>query len=220
MATAAIRPTPSPIPGPIPAQSYVVAVTCALGALVDLRDLGTGVHSTEIVELAIAVGAHFGWDTAQLRDLEISATLHDIGKIGIPDSILYKDGALEPAEADRMRRHPEYGWAVLRQLPGFERVALYILHHHERWDGSGYPGKLRGEEIPLGARIISVVDAFHAMTSDRPYRKGIALNVACERLTAAAGSQFDPEVVGLFVEYALEQFRPGAAAAGTAAGLP
>jgi len=92
-------------------------MACALSSLVDLRDLGTGVHSTEIVELAIATGVHFGWDTRQLRELEISATLHDIGKIGIPDGVLHKDGKLDDDEAALMRRHPEYGWAILRQVP-------------------------------------------------------------------------------------------------------
>ncbi len=188
--------------------SFVDAVACAMGALVDLRDLGTGVHSTQIVELAIAVGAHYGWDTRQLRELEISATLHDIGKIGIPDEILHKHQALDATEAALMRRHPEYGWAILRQVPGFEWVALYILHHHERWDGSGYPGKLKAREIPLGARIISVVDAFHAMTSDRPYRRGVAAAEACRRLEQSAGTQFDPEVVAAFVSYAEQQYVP------------
>jgi HD-GYP domain-containing protein (c-di-GMP phosphodiesterase class II) len=188
--------------------SYVDAVACALGALVDLRDLGTGVHSTQIVELAIAVGAHYGWETRQLRELEIGATLHDLGKIGIPDSVLHKEQGLDAGEAATMRRHPEYGWAILRQVPGFEWVALYILHHHERWDGLGYPGKLKGREIPLGARILSVVDAFHAMTSDRPYRRGMPITEACARLTQSAGSQFDPEVVGIFVDYAQHMFLP------------
>ncbi|HUX66908.1 MAG TPA: HD-GYP domain-containing protein [Terriglobales bacterium] len=202
---------------PVVGASFMDAVACAMGALVDLRDLGTGVHSTQIVELAIAVGAHYGWETRQLRELEISATLHDIGKIGIPDSILNKQQALEPSEAAIMRRHPEYGWAILRQVPGFEWVALYILHHHERWDGSGYPGKLKGCEIPLGARILAVVDAFHAMTSDRPYRRGIPIPEACARLVQSAGTQFDPEVVAVFVDYAQQQYLPAAAAAAGAA---
>jgi len=189
-----------------PRASYIDAVACAMGALVDLRDLGTGHHSTEIVELAIAVGAHYGWETRQLRELEIGATLHDIGKIGVPDSVLHKQKALDAAESALMRRHPEFGWAILRQVPGFEWIALYILHHHERWDGTGYPGKLKGREIPLGARILSVVDAFHAMTSDRPYRKGMPVGDACARLQESAGTQFDPEVVAIFVEYAQQQF--------------
>ncbi|MGH9394530.1 MAG: HD-GYP domain-containing protein [Terriglobales bacterium] len=192
---------------------YIDAVACAMGALVDLRDLGTGLHSTQIVELAIAVGAHYGWETRQLRELEIGATLHDIGKIGVPDHILHKQKALDPGEAALMRRHPEFGWAILRQVPGFEWIALYILHHHERWDGTGYPGKLKGREIPLGARILAVVDAFHAMTSDRPYRKGIPVADACARLQQSAGTQFDPEVVAIFVEYAQHQYLPAATAA-------
>lgn len=204
-------------PAAAASASYIDAVACAMGALVDLRDLGTGVHSTQIVELAIAVGAHYGWETRQLRELEISATLHDIGKIGIPDTILHKQQALDPAEAALMRRHPEYGWAILRQVPGFEWVALHILHHHERWDGTGYPGKLKGREIPLGARILSVVDAFHAMTSDRPYRKGLPITEACARLRQSAGTQFDPDVVAIFVEYAQRMYATPPAAADSAA---
>lgn len=192
---------------PVPSAN-LDAFACALGALVDLRDLGTGVHSTQIVELAIAVGAHYGWETRQLRELEISATLHDLGKIGIPDAVLHKQQALSAEEAALMRRHPEYGWAILRQVPGFEWVALHILHHHERWDGTGYPGKLKGREIPLGSRILAVVDAFHAMTSDRPYRKGMPIPQACERLRQAAGTQFDPEVVDVFTTYAGQIYAP------------
>lgn len=201
-----------------PGASFIDSVACAMGALVDLRDLGTGVHSTQIVELAIAVGAHYGWDTRQLRELEISATLHDIGKIGISDDILHKRDKLDQQQQDQMRRHPEYGWAILRQVPGFDLVALYILHHHERWDGTGYPGKLREQEIPLGARIIAVVDAFHAMVSDRPYRRGISAEEACSRLRQAAGTQFDPEVVEAFVAYAQEQYRPAQQAHAAAVG--
>lgn len=189
-------------PNTLASPNAIDAVACAMTALLDLRDAGTGKHSTQIVSLAIAVGAHFGWTTAQLRELELAATLHDLGKIGVPDRILHKEQALDPDEAAQMRRHPEYGWAALRHVPGFKHIALYILHHHERWDGNGYPGGLRGEEIPLGARILSVVDAFHAMTSDRPYRRGMAVEEACKRLEAGAGTQFDAEVVQVFAAYA------------------
>lgn len=180
----------------------VEAVVCALGTLLDLRDLGTGVHSTQIVELALQVGAHFGLETCQMRELEIAASLHDIGKVGIPDAVLHKQSALDEAETAVMRRHPEYGWAILRQLPGLSGVALCVLHHHERWDGGGYPGRLRGEGIPLGSRIVCAVDAFHAMISDRPYRPGMPVAAACERLLAGAGSQFDPAVVTVFAAHA------------------
>ena len=102
-------------------------------------------------------------------------------------------------------------------MPGFEWVALHILHHHERWDGTGYPGKLKGREIPLGARILSVVDAFHAMTSDRPYRKGLPVSEACARLRQSAGTQFDPDVVDIFVEYAQQMYAPAPPAAAAVA---
>lgn len=187
-------------------QTHVDAVVCALGQLVDLRDIGTGIHSTQIVELAIAVGAHFGLQTNELRYLEIGASLHDLGKIGVPDGILLKPDKLSEAEFSLMRRHPEYGWAILRHVPGFEWVSLYILHHHERWDGRGYPGGLKGEEIPFGARILAVVDAFHAMISDRPYRKGMTYEDACRRLEEAASTQFDPTIVEVFVQYVRQQF--------------
>lgn len=189
-----------------PDLNHVDAVACALGQLVDLRDIGTGVHSTQIVELAIAVGAHFGLQTNELRYLEIGASLHDLGKIGVPDGILQKPDKLSETEFSLMRRHPEYGWAILRHVPGFEWVSLYILHHHERWDGRGYPGGLKGEEIPFGARILAVVDAFHAMISDRPYRKGMTYDEACCRLEDAAGTQFDPVIVEVFVQYVRQQF--------------
>lgn len=188
------------------ALNHVDAIACALGQLVDLRDIGTGVHSTQIVELAIAVGAHFGLQTNELRYLEIGASLHDLGKIGVPDGILQKPDKLSETEFSLMRRHPEYGWAILRHVPGFEWVSLYILHHHERWDGRGYPGGLKGEEIPFGARILAVVDAFHAMISDRPYRKGMTYEEACCRLEEAAGTQFDPVIVEVFVQYVRQQF--------------
>jgi polar amino acid transport system substrate-binding protein len=200
-------PNPSEI---LDAQAHIDAVACALGQLVDLRDIGTGVHSTQIVELAIAVGAHFGLQTNELRYLEIGASLHDLGKIGVPDGILQKPGKLSETEFSLMRRHPEFGWAILRHVPGFEWVSLYILHHHERWDGRGYPGGLKGDEIPFGARILAVVDAFHAMISDRPYRKGMSHEDACQRLEEAAGSQFDPVIVEVFVQYVRQQFAPPA----------
>jgi len=187
-------------------QLVTNAVACAMGQVLDLRDLGTGLHSTQIVELALAVGAHFGLEHQQLHDLEVGATLHDLGKVGIPDTILRKDGALTAEEREVMQRHPEYGWAILRQVPGFARIALYILHHHERWDGSGYPGQLQGDSIPFSSRILAVVDAFHAMVSDRPYRRGLPVEEACRRLEAAQGTQFDPGVVAVFAQYARQQF--------------
>src|SRR6202158_1920656 len=149
------------------------SVICAFNQLLDLKDLNTGVHSTRLAEWGMRVGQEMGLEEAELQNLEVAALLHDIGKVGIPDSILRKPGRLDPEEYALMKKHPEYGWAVLRMLPGFERAALDILHHHESFDGKGYPAGLKGSEIPVVSRIVCVIDAFDAMVSSRPYRKGL-----------------------------------------------
>ena len=149
------------------------SLICAFNQLLDLKDLNTGVHSARLAEWALHVAGEFGLDRDCLGDIEVAALLHDIGKIGIADAILNKPAKLTAEEYELMK-HPEYGWAVLRQVPGMERASLMILHHHENYDGTGYPGGLKGEEIPIGSRIVSVIDAFDAMVSTRPYRQGMA----------------------------------------------
>jgi HD-GYP domain-containing protein (c-di-GMP phosphodiesterase class II) len=131
--------------------------------------------------------------------LEIGALLHDIGKVAVPDSILGKPGRLTDEEFEIVKRHPEFGWTVIRNLPGLEHTSLQILHHHENFDGTGYPAGLKGAEIPIGARIVSVIDAFDAMISTRPYRAGLPLEEVIRRLHAGSGSQFDPLIVQAFV---------------------
>src|SRR5215468_6329960 len=132
------------------------SVICAFNQLLDLKDLNTGVHSTRLAEWGMRVGQELGLEEAGLQNLEIAALLHDIGKMGIPDAILRKPGRLDPEEYALMKKHSEYGWAVLRMLPGFERAALDILHHHESFNGTGYPGGLKGQEIPIVSRIVCV----------------------------------------------------------------
>src|SRR5437660_4230961 len=122
------------------------SVICAFNQLLDLKDLNTGVHSTRLAEWGVRVGQELGLDEAALQNLEVAALLHDIGKVGIPDAILRKPGKLDEDEYSLMKKHPEYGWMVLRMLPGFEHAALDILHHHESFDGSGYPAGLKGAE--------------------------------------------------------------------------
>ena len=178
------------------------SVICALNQLLDLKDLNTGVHSTRLAEWSVRIGRDLGFDDAALRDLEVAAILHDIGKIGTPDHILKKPAPLTHEEREIIKKHPEYGWAVLRVVPGFERVSLFVLHHHEAFDGSGYPAGLRGDEIPIGSRIVSVMDAFDAMISSRPYRKGLSLEEAIRRLEAGIGTQFDPVVTPRFIAMA------------------
>jgi len=187
-------------------QSQLLAVRtsviCAMNQLLDLKDLNTGVHSTRLAEWAVRIGRDLGLDDECLRDLEAAAILHDIGKIGVPDAILRKPAKLTDEEYAVIKKHPEYGWAVLRAVPGFERVSLFVLHHHEAFNGTGYPAGLRGDEIPIGSRIVSVMDSFDAMVSSRPYRKGLPVEEAIRRLEADTGKQFDPIVTPKFIALA------------------
>jgi HD-GYP domain-containing protein (c-di-GMP phosphodiesterase class II) len=146
-----------------------------------------------------------GVPEADLYQMEVAALLHDIGKIGIPDSILKKEGKLTDAERALMNKHPEYSWSILRLLPGLEKASLYALHHHESFNGAGYPAGLKGEEIPIGSRIVSVIDAYDAMISNRCYRQGLSHDEAVRRLLESGATQFDPVVVRTFVEIAKEE---------------
>src|SRR6201987_3093317 len=191
------------------------SVICAFNQLLDLKDLNTGVHSTRLAEWGMRGGQELGLEESELQNLEVAALLHDIGKVGIPDAILRKPGRLEPDEYALMKKHSEYGWAVLRMLPGFERAALDILHHHESYDGKGYPAGLKGTEIPVVSRIVCVIDALDAMVSSRPYRKGLPYQEAVRRLILASGTQFDPVVVQCFLSFAQTEMAGVFAAAGT-----
>jgi HD-GYP domain-containing protein (c-di-GMP phosphodiesterase class II) len=192
------------------------SLICAFNQLLDLKDLNTGVHSTRLAEWGMRVGQELGLDENALKNLEVAALLHDIGKVGIPDSILRKPAKLTDDEYELMKKHPEYGWAVLRMVPGFDRAALDILHHHESYDGKGYPAALAGSEIPIVSRIVSVTDAFDAMVSSRPYRSGLPFEEAIRRLILASGTQFDPAVIQCFLPIAEAEMPQVFAAAGTA----
>ncbi|HEY2546268.1 MAG TPA: HD-GYP domain-containing protein [Candidatus Acidoferrum sp.] len=191
------------------------SVICAFNQLLDLKDLNTGVHSTRLAEWGLRVGQELGLEEPELQNLEVAALLHDIGKVGIPDAILKKPGKLDPDEYALMKKHPEYGWAVLRMLPGFERSSLDILHHHESFDGKGYPAGLRETEIPIVSRIVCVIDAFDAMVSSRPYRAGLPVEEAARRLVQCSGTQFDAAVVKCFLSFAPAEMATVFAAAGT-----
>ena len=191
------------------------SVICAFNQLLDLKDLNTGVHSTRLAEWGMRVGQELGLEESELQNLEVAALLHDIGKMGIPDAILRKPGRLDADEYALMKKHPEYGWAVLRMLPGFERAALDILHHHENFDGKGYPAGLKESEIPIVSRIVTVIDAFDAMVSSRPYRVGLPHEEAIRRLIESSGTQFDPNVVRCFISFAQAEMATVFAAAGT-----
>jgi HD-GYP domain-containing protein (c-di-GMP phosphodiesterase class II) len=171
----------------------------SLASALDARDQYTAGHSGRVCRFACAIAQAMIFDREELRKLGIGALLHDIGKIGIPDSVLQKPGRLSHEEFDLIKTHPTVGRRILEAVHGFAPYLDVVELHHENWDGSGYPHGLRGEEVPLSARIVHVADAYDAMTSDRPYRPGMAAEVAFQILRENAGTQFDPVVVDVFV---------------------
>ena len=170
----------------------------ALTAALETRDLETHGHSERVVTYSLRLGREYGLDNQRIKALEFGSLLHDIGKIGVPDSILRKPAKLTDQEWVRMREHPAHGQQILRGIHFLEGAARVVAQHHEKWDGSGYPLGLHGEDIDLCARIFSVADAFDAMTSDRVYRKGKSYEAAAQELDVWAGRQFDPKVVEAF----------------------
>ena len=167
----------------------------SLAAALESRDGTTGEHILRAQKLTGEVARALGLDPDTVQTTEYAAILHDVGKIGIPDAILNKPGKLDEREWATMRLHPQMGVDILSRISGFERVSDAVLNHHERYGGGGYPLGSSGYEIPVEARIISVVDSYDAMTNDRPYRKAMGEEEALEELAAGSGSQFDPEVV-------------------------
>jgi diguanylate cyclase (GGDEF)-like protein len=183
--------------GPDRAARFRAAAS--LAKAVDLRDTYTGSHSARVADLAARVAARLGLDQEQIEFARLAGSLHDLGKLAIPEEILRKPGPLTGPERLVLERHPQIAFRMLDSL-GIEPVADWILHHHERWDGRGYPDRLPGPEIPLGARIIFVVDAYDAMTSDRVYRGRLSQADALAELERCAGTQFDPAVVAALAE--------------------
>lgn len=171
-----------------------------LAAAVEARDEYTGGHLERVTRYALAIARNLGWTGERLNEAEMGAILHDIGKIGIRDSILRKNGALTSEEWDHMKTHPIIGAQILRGISFLGPIVPYVRHHHERFDGSGYPDRLAGEAIPIGGRLIAVADTFDAMTSTRPYRQALTPDVALGELRTASGSQLDPAVVEAFVQ--------------------
>jgi len=191
------------------------SVVCAFNQLLDLKDISTGVHSTRLAEWALRVARKLDIPEECLYQVEVAALLHDVGKIGVPDAMLKKAGKLTAEERAIINRHPEYSWSILRLFSGLEEASLYALHHHESVDGSGYPAGLTGTNIPLPSRIVSVIDAYDAMVSNRCYRKGMPHEEAIRRLVASSGSQFDAAVVQTFIPIAEQDADDVFAAAGT-----
>ncbi|MDQ3572381.1 MAG: HD-GYP domain-containing protein [Actinomycetota bacterium] len=183
------------------AASGRTEVVAALAQALEERDRYTGEHSASVVNLAARVAEALALDADEVRRIRTAALLHDIGKVGIPDRILYKPGPLDDREWEIMRQHPAIGERILRAIPGMGVIARVVRHEHERWDGDGYPDKLAGEQIPIAARIILACDAYQAMVSDRPYRKAMPDQAALAELTLNSGAQFDPKVVDALVGY-------------------
>jgi putative two-component system response regulator len=176
-------------------ETVSIGTIRALADALDAKCDYTSGHSLRVSRYAITIGKRAGLTDQELRDLEIAGILHDIGKIGVPESILWKPARLDPEEQKIMSIHPVRSAQMIEDIPLLQRSRSWVLHHHEYLDGSGYPDHLEGDNIPIGARIILVADAYDAMTSDRPYRKSIGYERAAGELKKYAGRQFDPELV-------------------------
>ena len=189
----------------------------ALATAVDAKDHYTHDHSSRVAQLCVATARHLGMtDTATYREVELAGLLHDIGKIGIPDSILSKTERLTPEEYATVKTHAQIGAKIVQHVQGLEGVTKAILHHHERYDGLGYPRSLAGDTIPLAARLISAADTFDTMTSDRPYRAHLPIQTAIRELQRSKGTQHDPRIVDALIEV-VNQERGGELSDGTAA---
>jgi HD-GYP domain-containing protein (c-di-GMP phosphodiesterase class II) len=178
------------------------AIVEALASAVEAKDRATAGHSARVARLACRIARALDPRLSRSRSLRYGFTLHDVGKIGVPEEILFKSSALESPEWDVMRAHPTIGSRIISPVGLGREAQEIVLHHHERWDGGGYPDGLEGEEIPIGARLFAVADAYDAMTSDRPYRKAIPAALAVDEISRESGRQFDPKAVNAFLSVA------------------
>ncbi len=170
-----------------------------LSAAIDARDHYTLGHSTRVSQLSIRLGREIGLAEKENEEIEIACLFHDVGKIKMPDSILHKKGVLTPTEKREMMRHPEHGAEILSKAPSLCKFIPAVRHHHEWYNGTGYPDGLSGDKIPLHAAIISLADAFDAMTSDRPYRRALTTDEALDKIVEFSGRQFNPDLVKSFL---------------------
>jgi len=177
----------------------------SLATAIDARDPYTKGHSEQVARLSVLLAREMDWNGADLEMLEFAALLHDVGKIGIPDAVLKKTDPLTPDDWNTIHYHPYYSAQMVKPVDPLQRIIPWIYHHQERWDGTGYPDELKGEKIPLASRIIAVADAFNAMTTDRPYRQAKTREEAIEELRCYSGTQFDPQVVEVFVRLLEEE---------------
>jgi len=181
-------------------EEMLLSAIESLVAALEAKDTYTYGHSSQVSAMAYAIARQIDLSEQELFTVRIAALLHDIGKIGIPDQVLNKPGRLDGDERCIIEQHPVIGAKILAGIPALARVTEMVKHHHARWDGKGYPEALAEEEIPLGARIIAVADTYQAMTSDRPYRKGLGQDIALTELKRCVGSQFDPVLVEAFAK--------------------
>ncbi|RLE10553.1 hypothetical protein DRJ00_01015 [Candidatus Aerophobetes bacterium] len=179
-------------------REFVEALT-VLAKLIEMRDSYTAGHSEKVSMWSEIVARKLGLSREEQEKIKLAARLHDIGKISIPDGILNKPAPLTEEEYAEIKKHAALGAGILSNIESLKEVSKIIRHHHEWYNGEGYPDGLTGEEIPLGSRIISVADAYQAMTSDRPYRKAFSKEKAIAELERGAGSQFDPKIVRIFI---------------------
>lgn len=178
------------------------AILWTIMAALFSRSLETKEHGERLKHMTTAIGKKLMLKQKIMDDLELLAVLHDIGKIGVEDRVLNKPGKLTDEEWDLMKKHSEIGYIIVKSAPVFEHIADAVLHHHERWDGTGYPNALRGTEIPLESRILAVADAYDAMTNSRIYHEAISMEAALIEIRRCAGTQFDPDIASLFIELA------------------
>jgi len=167
---------------------------------IEARDPYTRGHSARVTALAEAVARKLGWSEERLASLRLGGPLHDIGKLAVSDEVLRKAGRLDDHELAQIREHPKTGARLILRIAALRDAIPYVLYHHERWDGAGYPSGKAGEEIPLEARVLAVADAFDAMTSDRPYRRALTHEEALAEVERCAGTQFDPQIASVFLE--------------------
>jgi putative nucleotidyltransferase with HDIG domain len=184
-----------------------------LSGAIEARDPYTRGHSVRVTALAEAVARRLGWSEERLESLRVGGPLHDIGKLAVSDEVLRKAGSLEEHELAEIREHPKVGARILLRVAALREAIPYVLYHHERWDGGGYPSGKAGEEIPVEARVLAIADAFDAMTSDRPYRRALTLDQALAEIARCAGTQFDPRIAEVFLELFAEAQPSSAAAA-------
>ncbi|GAB4304541.1 MAG: HD domain-containing protein [Desulfuromonadia bacterium] len=176
-----------------------------LSEALECRDTYTGGHTRRVRDYSVAIGKRLGLSLQELEHLNLAAILHDIGKIGVDDAILRKQGPLDRDEFIKMMEHAQIGADILQYVRSMVPVVPGVRYHHEKYDGTGYPERLRGEDIPFLARIIAVADTFDAMTTDRPYRKGLTRETALAELEKCSGTQFDPEIARVFIDILMEE---------------